>query len=63
MDQGNRGDVGNPAFTAELESNAKLGATLDALNADPATVAWRAKNIKPGLATWFRRNQAYEIPI
>jgi hypothetical protein len=57
------GEVGNLAFTAAFESSAKLGATLDGLNNDPAFAAWRAKNVKAGLATWVRSNQAYEIPI
>jgi len=57
------GEIGNLAFTARFESTAKLGATLDALNNDPAHAAWRMKNIKAGLATWVRSNQAYEIPI
>jgi hypothetical protein len=57
------GEVGNLAFTAAFESTAKLGVTLDALNNDPAFAAWRAKNLKAGLATWVRSNQAYEIPI
>ena len=57
------GEIGNLAFTAGFESSAKLGATLDALNSDPAFAAWRAKNVKAGLATWVRSNQAYEITI
>ncbi len=57
------GEVGNLAFTAGFESTAKLGVTLDALNNDPAFAAWRAKNLKAGLATWVRSNQAYEITI
>jgi len=57
------GEIGNLAFTAGFESTAKLGATLDALNNDPAFGAWRARNLKAGLATWVRSNQAYEITI
>ena len=57
------GEVGNLAFTAGFESTAKLGATLDKLNNDPEFAAWRAKNLKAGLATWVRSNQAYEIAI
>jgi hypothetical protein len=57
------GEVGNLAFTAGFESTAKLGATLEALNNDQAFAAWRAKNLKAGLATWVRSNQAYEIII
>jgi hypothetical protein len=57
------GEIGNLAFTARFESAAKLGATLEALNNDPAMAAWRVKNIKSNLASWVRSNQAYEIPI
>ena len=53
----------NLAFAARFESTAKLGATLDALNNDPAFGAWRMKSIKSNLASWVRSNQAYEIPI
>jgi len=57
------GEVGNMTFVARAESTAKLGVVLDALNDDPNFVAWRAKNLQAGLATWVRSNQAYEIPI
>lgn len=57
------GEVGNMVFACRFDSSAKLGATLDAVNADPAFAAWRLKNIKAGLATWVRSNQAYEITI
>lgn len=57
------GEIGNLAFTAVFEANAKLGATLDALNSDPEFAAWRSKNIKAGLASWGRSNQAFEITI
>lgn len=57
------GEIGNLAFTAGFEFSAKLGATLDALNSDPAFAAWRAKNVKAGLASWVRSNQAFEIAI
>ena len=57
------GEIGNLAFTARFESTAKLGATLDALNNDPKMAAYRAKQLKSGLATWVRSNQAYEIPV
>jgi hypothetical protein len=57
------GEIGNLAFAARFESTAKLGATLDALNNDPAFGAWRMKSIKSNLASWVRSNQAYEIPI
>ena len=57
------GEVGNLTFTAGFESSAQLGATLDKLNSDPELGAWRVKNIKAGLATWVRSNQAYEVPI
>lgn len=57
------GEVGNMTFVAHFESTTKLGATLDALNDDPNFVAWRARNIQAGLATWVRSNQAYEVPI
>ena len=57
------GEIGNMTFVARFESAAKLGAALESLNSDPAFAAWRAKNLKAGLATWVRSNQAYEIPI
>ncbi len=57
------GEIGNLAFAARFESTAKLGATLDALNSDPKMAAYRVKQLKSGLATWIRSNQAYEIPI
>jgi hypothetical protein len=57
------GEIGNMTFFVRCESAAKLGATLDALNADAAFVAWRARNVQAGLASWVRSNQAYEIPI
>lgn len=57
------GEIGNMAFVARFESYAKLGATVEALNADPAFMAWRAKSIKSGLATWVRSNQLYEVPL
>jgi hypothetical protein len=57
------GEVGNLAFTAGFSSAATLGSTLDALNNDPAFAVWRTKNLKAGLATWVRSNQAYEISI
>lgn len=57
------GEVGNMVFACRFDSAAKLGATLDAVNADPAFSAWRMKNIKAGLATWVRSNQAYEVTV
>lgn len=57
------GEIGNIAFTARFESSASLGATLDALNSDPAFIAWRVKSNKSALASWVRSNQAYEIPL
>jgi len=57
------GEIGNVVFACRFDSSAKLGATLDALNADPAFAAWRLKGVKAGLATWVRSNQAYEVTI
>lgn len=57
------GEVGNLSFVARFESAAKLGATLEAMNTDPAFATWRAKSVKSSLATWVRSNQAYEIPL
>lgn len=57
------GEVGDMVFVARFESAAQLGATLDAINGDPAFMAWRVKNLKAGLATWVRSNQAYEITV
>jgi len=57
------GEAGNLSFVARFESAAKLGAALEALNSDAAFGAWRVKNVKAGLASWVRSNQAYEIPI
>ena len=42
---------------------AKFDGHLNALNNDPAMAAFRIKQLKSGLATWVRSNQAYEIPI
>ena len=41
----------------------QVGEVGNMVNADPAFAAWRVKNIKAGLASWVRSNQAYEIPI
>ena len=57
------GEIGNMTFVARFESSAKLGATLDGINGDPTFAAWRVKNLKAGLSTWVRSNQAYEVPI
>lgn len=57
------GEVGDMVFVARFESAAKLAATLDAINGDPAFMAWRVKNLKAGLATWVRSNQACEIAV
>ena len=57
------GEVGNMVFACRFDSSAQLGATLDAVNADPAFAAWRVKNVKAGLASWVRSNPAYVIPI
>lgn len=57
------GEIGNLAFVARFESAAKLGATVEAVNTDPGFMAWRAKSIKGGLATWVRSNQLSEIPL
>jgi len=57
------GEIGNMSFVVRFESSSKLGATLDAVNGDPAFVAWRGKSIKAGMTTWVRSNQAYEVPI
>ncbi|WP_219209140.1 hypothetical protein [Variovorax boronicumulans] len=57
------GEVGNMSFVVRCESASQLGTTLDALNGDPNFVAWRARNLQAGLATWVRSNQAYEIAI
>ena len=60
---GQLGEIGNMRFVARFESCTKLGAALDGINGDPAFAAWRVKNIKAGLSTWVRSNQAYEVPI
>jgi hypothetical protein len=57
------GEIGNMAFSVRSESTAKLGATIDALNADPVFLEWRMKNLRSGLATWVRSNQAFEVPL
>ena len=57
------GEIGNLNFVVRSESSATLGGTLEAVNNDSAFAAWRMKNVKAGLATWVRSNQAYEIPI
>lgn len=57
------GEIGNMTFVVRAESAAKMGSIVDAINEDQNFVAWRARNMKAGLATWVRSNQAYEIPI
>ena len=57
------GEIGSMVFAVRSESVAKLGTTIDALNADPAFMDWRAKMLSSGLTTWVRSNQAYEIPV
>jgi hypothetical protein len=57
------GEVGNMVFAARFDSSTKLGATLEAVNGDPAMAVWRAKILKSGSSSWVRSNQAYEIPI
>lgn len=57
------GEVGNFAFVVRCDSAAKLGQAIDGVNSDPAFLAWRAKNLKLGAATWVRSNQAYEIAL
>jgi hypothetical protein len=57
------GEVGNLAFTVHCDSASKMGAVTDGINADPAFAAWRAKNVKAGLASWVRSNQAYQVEI
>jgi len=57
------GEIGNMVFAVRADSTAKLGATIDAVNADPAFMQWRAKVLNAGLTTWVRSNQAFEVPI
>ncbi len=57
------GEVGNMVFAVRCDSAAQLGSTIEKLNADPRFVAWRARNVKSGLASWVRSNQAYQIPL
>ena len=57
------GEVGNLDFACRFDSAAKMGATLNAVNAAPAFAAKKMKKVKAGLATWVRSNQAYEITI
>lgn len=57
------GEAGCFSFVARFDSAAKLGATVESLNADPAMMAWRAKNLKAGFTTMVRSNQLIEVPL
>jgi uncharacterized protein YbaA (DUF1428 family) len=57
------GEAGTFSFVARFESAAKLGATIESLNADPAMQAWRAKTLKSGQTTMIRSNQLLEVAL
>ena len=55
------GESGNMAFSAEFNSTAEYGKCVDALNADPAFHAWRAKSHEAGALQWVRSNLLREL--
>lgn len=55
------GESGNMAFGAEFAGMAEYGKCVDALNADPAFHAWRAKNMESGALQWVRSNLLREL--
>lgn len=57
------GEAGCFSFVARFDSLAKLGTTVESLNADPAMQAWRAKSLKTGATTLVRSNQLIEVPL
>jgi hypothetical protein len=54
-------EIGNFAFSVEFKSFAEYGKCVDALKADPAFQAWRAKNQESGVAEWVRSNLLREL--
>lgn len=57
------GEAGCFSFVARFGSLAKLGATVESVNSDPAMQAWRAKTLKMGATTMVRSNQLVEVPL
>ena len=55
------GEIGSLAFTAQFDDFTEYGKCQDALNADPAFLAWRAKNNELGAAEWVRSNLLREM--
>jgi hypothetical protein len=55
------GESGNMAFSAEFSGMAEYGKCADAVNADPAFQAWRAKNMESGALQWVRSNLLREL--
>ena len=55
------GEIGSLAFTAQFDSFAEYGKCFDALSADPAFQAWRAKNNESGAGEWVRSNLLREM--
>ena len=57
------GEIGNMAFIVRADSTARMGAIVDAVNADPSFMQGRAQVLASGLSSWVRSNQAFEVPI
>lgn len=57
------GEGGNMAFGAEFPGMAEYGKCVDAVNADPAFHAWRAKNMESGTLQWVRSNLLRELTL
>ena len=55
------GESGNMAFSSEFASMAEYGKCADAVNADPAFQAWRAKSQESGVSEWVRSNLLREL--
>jgi mannose/cellobiose epimerase-like protein (N-acyl-D-glucosamine 2-epimerase family) len=57
------GEYGNMVFSAEFASMAEYGKWMDALNADPAFHASRAKTIETGVVQFVRSNLVRELTL
>ena len=57
------GEVGDLVVSISFENFAAYGATFDKLNADVEYLAWHAKRLKAGAATWVRGNMLSEVLI
>jgi hypothetical protein len=55
------GESGKMTFSVEFKSFAEYAKCFDALNADPAFHAWRAKHHESGVGDWVRSNLLREL--